>query len=220
MYRGHVAETQPLSSYLSCVQAPGRLVYSQHTGISAGNGHTLLKRYNPVRLAQELQGNVLVVSMAGGLLGRYKQPNGGLLGLAAGVMAVMATVSLTNQVLCGSRFGAGSSLAWACAGALAAWLTWRHYQVLMPMMPPPLVTDLTKSGALRFHLVFGVARAVLCSVPVKLRAVNSTSFSIDGMIPENTPGRTHVCTDAHVPMLCWGANSMASEHLSLTMFTI
>ena len=66
--------------------------------------------------------------MTGGLLGRYKQPTGGLLGLAAGIMAVMATVSLANQVFWDTRLGAGPSLAWASVGALSTWLLWR-YQV-------------------------------------------------------------------------------------------
>lgn len=73
------------------------------------------------------------MTLTGGLLGRYKQPNGGLLGLAAGMMAVMATASLANQVLWGTRLGAGPSLAWAGIGALAAWLIWR-YQVCMPVV--------------------------------------------------------------------------------------
>ena len=64
-------------------------------------------------------------------MGRYKQPNGGLLGLAAGIMAVLATVSLSNQVLWGTRLGAVPSLAWAGAGALLTWLTWRYHQVCM-----------------------------------------------------------------------------------------
>lgn len=68
--------------------------------------------------------------LTGGLLGRYKQPNGGLLGLAAGIMAVMATASLANLVLWGSKLGAGPSLAWASVGALTTWLIWR-YQVCM-----------------------------------------------------------------------------------------
>ncbi|KAL3143323.1 hypothetical protein ABBQ38_002160 [Trebouxia sp. C0009 RCD-2024] len=71
---------------------------------------------------------VLPSGLIGGLLGRYKQPSGGLLGLAAGIMAVLATVSLTNQVLWGTRLGAVPSLAWAGAGALSTWLTWRHHQ--------------------------------------------------------------------------------------------
>lgn len=64
--------------------------------------------------------------LTGGLLGRFKQPNGGLLGLAAGVMAVMASASLANQVLWRTRLGAGPSLAWAAVGALSIWLTWRY----------------------------------------------------------------------------------------------
>ena len=68
------------------------------------------------------------ITLTGGLLGRHKQPNGGLLGLAAGMIAVMATASLANQVLWGSRLGAGPSLAWAGVGALSVGLIWR-YQV-------------------------------------------------------------------------------------------
>jgi len=59
-------------------------------------------------------------------LGRYSQPNGGLLGLAAGLIAVLATAGVANQVMWDSSMGAGASLAWAAAGALATWLLWRH----------------------------------------------------------------------------------------------
>ena len=63
-------------------------------------------------------------------MGRYKQPNGGLLGLAAGLMAVLATASLASQAFWGTRVGAGPSLAWTGVGALSTWLIWR-YQVHM-----------------------------------------------------------------------------------------
>lgn len=68
-----------------------------------------------------------ILSMiTGGLLGRYSQPNGGLLGLSAGLMAVLATAGLVNQVVWSSSMGSGASLAWAAAGALSTWLFWRH----------------------------------------------------------------------------------------------
>ena len=79
------------------------------------------------------------VTLTGGLLGQYKQPNGGLLGLAAGMIAVIATTSLANQVLWGSRLGAGPSLAWAGVGALSVCLIWR-YQVCMPVLRPAVST--------------------------------------------------------------------------------
>ena len=85
----------------------------------------------------------VICTLTGGLLGRYKQPNGGVLGLAAGIMAVMATASLANQVLWGTRLGAGPSLAWASVGALLVWLTWR-YQVRMPVVR---LTPLTQTNA-------------------------------------------------------------------------
>ena len=59
-------------------------------------------------------------------MGRYSQPNGGLLGLAAGLIAVLAMAGLVNQVGWGSSMGSGASLAWAAAGALSTWLSWRH----------------------------------------------------------------------------------------------
>lgn len=69
---------------------------------------------------------VLPAGFVAGLLGRYSQPNGGLLGLAAGLMAVLATAGLVDQVGWGSSMGPGASLAWAAAGALSTWLLWRH----------------------------------------------------------------------------------------------
>ncbi|KAL0028249.1 hypothetical protein WJX79_004244 [Trebouxia sp. C0005] len=69
---------------------------------------------------------VLPAGFVGGLLGQYSQPNGGLLGLAAGLSAVLATAGLVNQVGWGSSMGSGPSLAWAAAGALSTWLLWRH----------------------------------------------------------------------------------------------
>ncbi|KAL0045347.1 hypothetical protein WJX82_004386 [Trebouxia sp. C0006] len=69
---------------------------------------------------------VLPAGFVGGLLGRYSQPNGGLLGLAAGLIAVLAMAGLVNQVGWGSSMGSGASLAWAAAGALSTWLSWRH----------------------------------------------------------------------------------------------
>ena len=68
----------------------------------------------------------LLLGYTAGLLGRYSQPNGGLLGLAAGLMAVLATAGLVDQVGWGSSMGPGASLAWAAAGALSTWLLWRH----------------------------------------------------------------------------------------------
>lgn len=81
------------------------------------------------------------VTLTGGLLGQYKQPNGGLLGLAAGMMAVMATASLANQVFWGARLGAGPSLAWAGVGALSVGLIWR-YQVCILVLHPAVSTPL------------------------------------------------------------------------------
>jgi len=60
------------------------------------------------------------------MLGRYSQPNGGLLGLAAGLIAVLAMAGLVNQVGWGCSMSSGASLAWAAAGALSTWLLWRH----------------------------------------------------------------------------------------------
>ena len=49
-----------------------------------------------------------------------------MLGLAAGLIAVLATAGLVNQVGWGSSMGSGASLAWAAAGALSTLLLWRH----------------------------------------------------------------------------------------------
>ena len=89
--------------------------------------------FSIVRPGQSLYCIKLDVTVTGSLLGRYKQPSGGLLGLAAGMMAVIATSSLASQVLWGTRLGSGPSLAWAGVGALSVGLIWR-YQVCMPVL--------------------------------------------------------------------------------------
>lgn len=106
--------------------------------------------------------------MAGSLLGQYKQPNGGLLGLAAGMLAVMATSSLGSQVLWGTRLGAGPSLAWAGVGALSVGLIWR-YQVCMPVVRLALST----LPHLHMHILcvmdlnHGAIRTLNCKTRVK-----------------------------------------------------
>ena len=67
---------------------------------------------------------------AGSLFGRYSQPNGGLLGLAAGIMAGLGTAGIISQTVGGSSLGPVAVLAWAAAGALATWLLWWHQVVL------------------------------------------------------------------------------------------
>ena len=51
----------------------------------------------------------------------------------------MATASLANQALWGTRIGPGPSLAWAGFGALSVGLIWR-YQVCMPVLHLALST--------------------------------------------------------------------------------
>ena len=62
--------------------------------------------------------------IAGSFFGQYSQPNGGLLGLAAGMMAGVATAAVLGSY----SLGLTQSLAWAGAGALLTWLLWQ-YQV-------------------------------------------------------------------------------------------
>lgn len=55
-----------------------------------------------------------------------RKPRAGLVGLAAGIMLVLASAALVNQIAWDSSITTTSSLAYMCIGGIGVWLFWRQ----------------------------------------------------------------------------------------------